>query len=72
MDRITKLNEAARLIKEVGRTLDTRKSDCPCCGLTKYEDRTAHGCKEWLDAGLPHAQGYGAVAQLGERQAGSL
>lgn len=54
--RIAKLNEAARLIKEVGRTLDTRKSDCPCCGLTKYEDRTAHGCKEWLDAALQRVE----------------
>lgn len=52
MTNAEKLVEAAKLIEEVKKTLNTREKTCGCCGLKAKENWPQHGVAERL-AGLP-------------------
>ena len=50
MSNTDKIKMARKLLDEVSNTLTSEKTTCPCCGLTKYSDRSAYQTKEQLDA----------------------
>lgn len=69
MTTAEKLKEAARLIEEVKRAMNTKEKICDCCGHKAKENWSQHQVAERLD-GLPKKlralAGCGAIVQFDE------
>lgn len=51
-DRVTKLEQAKKLIEQVRDSLSSESKVCECCGLTKYQNYDQYQVREWLNAAI--------------------